>query len=185
MINKIIHIFKDSSGSFEGQETGERVSLLLRRHPVVAYMRIGVFFLGLLAPIFVGLIFFSAIFKTDLWPLFFFVSSLWCLAFWFLMFYSLTIYTLNVVIITDRRIIDSDQHGLFNRKVSELHISRVQDVSVHIHGILETFLKFGDLVVQTAGQEMQFVFHEIPHPDKARGVIMQIVADSHARGRHL
>jgi len=185
MINRIVHIFRDSSGSFEGQEHGEDVVLLLRKHPVIAYARISVSLIGLLIPVFIALIFYSAIFKTHLWPLFIFLACLWFLIFWLLMFYSLTIYTLNVVIITDRRIMENEQKGIFNRKVSELHMSRIQDISVHVRGILETFLKFGNLVVQTAAHESQFTFYEIPQPEKVKNTIMKIVTDKHRGDHHL
>jgi len=83
-------------------------------------------------------------------------------------------YTLDVWIVTDRRIIDSTQHGFFNRVVSELHLSRIQDISVSTRGVIQTFLKFGDLQVQTAGTDEKFKFQQIPHPEKVKDVIRKI-----------
>jgi uncharacterized membrane protein YdbT with pleckstrin-like domain len=108
--------------------------------------------------------------------LFLFISSLWYLGFWLLIFYMLAIYTLNTVIITDHRIIESDQRGLFDRKISELHNHRIQDVSTHTNGLIETLLCFGDVTVQTAASEKQFVFRQIPEPETAKDIIMQIAA---------
>ncbi len=85
-------------------------------------------------------------------------------------------YALDVWIVTDRRIIDSTQHGFFNRTISELHLSRVQDISTQTKGIIPTFLKFGDLQVQTAGTEEKFKFFQIPNPGKVKDTIMKLTA---------
>lgn len=176
MIKKLLAIFRDSPNSFEGQEQGEKVVLLLRRHPFIILTRLSFFCLGLLLPIVVGFKFWSDLETLGWLNLFLLLTNLWWLGLWLAIFYSLTIYSLNVVIITDRRIIDSDQRGLFNRKVSELHSHRIQDVSTHTRGMIKTFLGFGDVTVQTAGSERQFVFCDIPEPEKVKDVIMQMNA---------
>ncbi|KKQ77632.1 MAG: hypothetical protein UT00_C0008G0004 [Parcubacteria group bacterium GW2011_GWA1_38_7] len=87
-------------------------------------------------------------------------------------------YTLDVWIVTNRRIIDSAQHGFFNRTISELHLTRIQDISVETRGFVQTILHFGDLQVQTAGTEEKFKFHQIPHPEKVKDEIMKLVSTS-------
>jgi membrane protein YdbS with pleckstrin-like domain len=83
---------------------------------------------------------------------------------------------LDVWIVTDRRIVDSTQKGFFDRTVSELRISRVQNISVKIVGPIETFLHFGDLEIQTAGSSDMFNFSQIPHPERVKDEIMAIVS---------
>lgn len=176
MISKLISIFQDSPNSFDGQEKDERVILLLRRHIFTILAPLALFGMTCLVPIVIGIVF-STYFSTHGWLApFFFISSIWYLGLWLAIFYSLTIYTLDTVIITDHRIIDNDQRGLFYRSVSELHSHRVQDVSTRTNGVIETFLDFGDITVQTAGSEKQFVFYQIPHPVKVKDTIMQTVA---------
>lgn len=104
--------------------------------------------------------------------------------FWLLIFHSLTTWSLTVVIITDKRIIDNEQHGLFNREISELLMPMIQDVSTHTHGIVETMLKFGDIVVQTAASERQFVFKQIPNPEEVKNIIMRMVSTNHMGNQH-
>lgn len=178
MIQSLFDIFQDSTNSFEGQDNDEKVVLLLRRHPFTILIKIAFFVLAALIPIILGAIFGQYLLASHWFNLFLFGSSLWYLALWLAVFYALTIYLLNTVIITDKRLIESEQLGLFNRKISELHHYRVQDVSTHTNGLIETFLKFGDVTVQTAAAEQQFVFHQIPRPDKVKGVIMRT---AHAR----
>ena len=174
MIKTLFSIFRESANSFDGQEKDEEVILLLRRHLFTILLPLALFGLAGFVPVVVGIIFWSYLLAHGWLELFLFISSVWFLGFWLAIFYSLTIYTLDTVIITDRRIIDSDQRGLFNRKISELHGHRIQDVSTHTNGLIETILKFGDITVQTAASEKQFVFHQMPRPERVKDVIMQI-----------
>lgn len=179
MIKPLFSIFSESVNSFEGQKEGEKVLLLLRQHLFNVSVRVGFFGLACLVPIIVGAMFLSYISTYGWLDFFLFVSSVWYLGLWLAIFHALTLYTLNTVIITDSRIIDSDQRGLFNQKISELHSHRIQDVSIHTNGFVETLLHFGDVTVQTAASEKHFVFHQIPRPDRVKDIIMQITASSH------
>ena len=173
-MKSIFSIFKKSTNSFEGEDDDEKVVLLLRRHPFFILTKMSLYLLLGLVPIIAGLVFYPFFFSHNLLVVFFFVSGLWYLFVWLGIFYSLTMYTLDVWIVTDKRIIDSTQHGFFNRTISELHLNRVQDTSVEIKGIVQTFLKFGDLQVQTAGTEEKFKFLQVPKPNKVKDEIMRL-----------
>lgn len=160
------------SERFEGQEPDESIALLLRRHRFVILYPVGFILLLALLPLLVRLSLPSA--STA----FYFLVSLYYLFLWLLLFYKLTLFCLNTVIVTDRRIVENEQNGLFKRKVSELHIHRVQDVSVHVEGIVQTFFNFGDIVVQTAASEREFVFHSIASPEAVKDRIMRAVHNS-------
>lgn len=176
MIKTFFSIFSESSRSFEGQEEGEEVIMLLRRHPFFVTMRLSIYGLGALVPIFVGLTFIDKLLANHLLLVFMALAGIWQLLIWLGIFYTLTMYTLDVVIVTNFRIIDSEQHGLFNRKISELHIERVQDISVETKGLFVTMLHIGDIIVQTAGSEMHFIFHQIPDPERVKDAIMNIAS---------
>lgn len=88
-------------------------------------------------------------------------------------------YILDVWIVTNQRIIDSTQRGFFNRVVSELHVSRIQDVSVSTSGLIQTMFKFGDLQVQTAGTEEKFKFIQIPNPEDVKDEIAKLIEVKH------
>jgi hypothetical protein len=182
MINSILSIFRDSSGTFDGQEAGENIILLLRHHPFNVLVRVGSFGIACLAPIIIGTVAFPYLSENNLVAVFLTLSSAFYMLLWIGIFYSLTLYTLDVMIITNKRIIDHDQHGLFNRSIAGLHLVRVQDVSVHTHGIMETFLKFGDIVIQSAGSEKKFIFPNISDPEKVKNTVMRLVSESIAQG---
>jgi len=81
-------------------------------------------------------------------------------------------YYLDVWVITDKRIIDLEQRGLFSRETSEFLIERVQDVTVETPGFIPTMFDFGNMTIQTAG-EKSFVVHEIPHLHEAKDLILK------------
>ena len=103
------------------------------------------------------------------------------MVFWIVVFKILTLYTLNAVIITNRRIITNEQHAFFSKEMSELRGHRIQDVTIHVTGILETFFGFGDIVVQTAASEKEFNFSKIPNPEKVKDVIMHMAGSIQSR----
>ncbi len=178
-IKSFINLFTQSEDSFEGQEKGEDVILILRKHVFLVYSQLAFYSVSVFVPIIFGLVFRDFISQHGLFSIFIFVSTLWYMFFWIAIFYFLTMYSLNVVVITNRRLIDSSQKGFFNRKISELHLSRVQDISVKTTGIIETTLKFGDIEVQTASEEREFIFRDIPNPEHVKDVIMNLVEKEH------
>ncbi len=173
-IKSFIDLFLSSEDSFEGQERGEDVILILRKHVFVIYSQLLVFFVSICVPAIIGKIFQTFISTNNIFTLFIFLSSMWYLLAWMMMFYSLTMYSLNVVIVTNTRIIDSRQNGFFDRRISELHLSRVQDISVHTSGLMETMFRFGSVEVQTASEERQFIFKQLPNPEHVKDVIMDL-----------
>jgi len=175
-MKSLLSIFTKSTNSFDGEENGERVILLLRRHPFFIIIQLIFLAFLFLIPAIAGAVFLPFLSAHNILSLFLFVFSIWCLFIWSTAFYTLTMYTLDVWIVTDRRIIDSAQHGFFSRTISELHMSRIQDISVQTRGVIQTFLKFGDLHVQTAGTEERFNFSQVPHPEKVKDEIMKLAS---------
>ena len=80
-------------------------------------------------------------------------------------------YYLDVWIVTNTRVIDVEQKGMFRREVSEFMLSRIQDITVEIPSFVATLLHYGNLRVQTAG-EKGFTAYDIPHVDKVKDIIL-------------
>lgn len=80
-------------------------------------------------------------------------------------------YYLDVWIVTNQRIIDVEQIGMFQREVSEFMLNRVQDVTVEIPSFIATLLHYGNLKVHTAG-EQGFTAYDIPHVDEVKEIIL-------------
>ena len=73
---------------------------------------------------------------------------------------------LDIGIVTNDRVVDIDQHGLFSRNVAELDCKVVQDVTADKKGILQTVFNFGSVIIQTAGERPNFEFNGIPRPEE-------------------
>lgn len=80
----------------------------------------------------------------------------------------------DVQIVTDRRIIDVNQNRLFDRQLSELNLEDVEDVSIQISGALPTLFNYGDVVIQTAGERMNFHFQKVPRPREIASIISDL-----------
>lgn len=90
-------------------------------------------------------------------------------------------YYLDVWIVTTERIINIEQHGLFNRTASEMHIALVQDVTADVKGPLHTFLDYGHVYIQTAGQTQRFHFKHVSHPEQIRNTILHLAEEDRIR----
>ncbi len=81
---------------------------------------------------------------------------------------------LDVWTITSDRIINREQHGLFNRVVSELDLARIQDVTAEQKGFFPTIFYYGNVYVQSAGEKERFVFEQIAEPYKIAKIIQKL-----------
>ncbi len=81
---------------------------------------------------------------------------------------------LDVAIITTDRLVHIRQIGLFNRRVSELSLARIQDVSAHMGGYLQSIFQYGTVVVETAGGAPDFVIRNVAKPHVVANTILLI-----------
>ncbi len=88
------------------------------------------------------------------------------------LFVQWTEYYLDVWLVTNRRLIDVNQHSVFNRSVKSLRFERVQDITVEVRGILATLLRFGDVHVQTAGATREIIIKQVREPYSLRKIIL-------------
>jgi len=155
----------------------EKIVLSVRRHwYVVVAESLILFGLAVLPFIILPAIgYLNFKFSGSFSSLYIFLSSLWLLGLWLTFFIFWTNYYLDVWIITNQKIIDIEQHGLFRREISEYRLDHIQDVTVKIPDLLATFFKFGNVEVQTAGATSQtFVIRSAPHPEEVRDLIIKL-----------
>ena len=171
-----------TSYSFEGKKDDEEVVLFLHQHWFTIINKIIVVCLTSLFPFLIIIVFGPYI--TPYLSLFIFLWSAYILFLWFVLFYIITMYMLNSWIVTNERIVDSEQVGFFNRKVAELSLSVVQDVSVTLQGLIPTTLNFGDVIIQSAGRENHFFFDDVPKPQDVKDVIMNLIDKIEDRKEH-
>ena len=157
----------------------EHVVLEVRKHWIVFISQaLGLIFSALLP---FALILLIKIFAPDILTinipgntsaLFLFFYSLWLLALWLSFFISWTKYYLDVWYVTEKRIIAVDQRHIFDRGISNLRFDKIQDVTIDVRGFIPTLLKFGDIKVQTAGEDnFDFSMTTVRRPEEVREVI--------------
>lgn len=167
---------KFSRYHFQGQHENEQVLRVIHRHWFNILMHLtlviacGLFIFGSLA--IVPLIFPDALIGTP--ALFSFIQNTLLLSLWLYGFLVWIDYYLDVWIVTNERIVNIEQKGLFNRHISELRFSKVQDVTSSANGLIATVLNFGDVYVQTAAEQERFVFRQVGDPFAVKDEVMRL-----------
>ncbi len=149
----------------------EKVIIAFHRHWIVVASKLSFASLLLLPPLAALILTPSFEIKTEFVFLVFYLISVYMMAAIFVSFVIWFDYYLDIWIVTDERIIDVEQIGMFRREVSEFMLSRVQDVTVEIPSFMATLLRYGNIRVQTAGQQ-SFAARDIPQPDKIKDIIL-------------
>ena len=103
-----------------------------------------------------------------------FLYYIWLLLLWTVFFIEWTDYYLDVLIITDRRVIEVEQKGFFRREVSTVRLDRIEDITVNVNGVLATFLDYGTIRIQSAAEAREFIIRDVPEPNKVKSVIYNL-----------
>ncbi len=142
---------------FDGQRDDERLLFIFRRHIIA--MRKG--FYLLLIPLVITAIP-MLIWQNNLalyWlPVGGFALGL------ILFFYHFILWYFTIYIVTDQRIRQVTQKGLFGKDVIELHLSKIQNISYNIPGFSGEVFQYGTIVIQTFVGDL--VIHKVEHPDQ-------------------
>ena len=111
----------------------------------------------------------ESLLRTVILALGFVVSSLGLL----MTLITVFLYRSNVVFVTDQKIAEVVYISLFNRRILQLGIGNVEDVSVIQRGILPRIFNYGSLVVETAGESENPAFTYVPNPNINSQIIIQ------------
>ncbi len=164
-MNYFTKLFKQK---FEiGLDEDEKIILEIRRYWIVLLPPILKIFLALFVP---G-IFIDFIFKNIFLLILFLI--------WFAIILGYAIYHgvrwyYDSFIITDKRIIDIDQKGVFSRNVSETTFDKIQDITYEVKGFLGTMLNYGDIAVQTASAQEKIAIKKIANPKQIQDQVISI-----------
>lgn len=77
----------------------------------------------------------------------------------------------TVFIVTDRRVIDCEQKGLFHRVVTEARYDQIDEVSYHIKGFLPTIFRFGSIHLQLHGSAADIYIDQVTRPQRVTDLI--------------
>lgn len=83
-------------------------------------------------------------------------------------------YYSNILIVTERTLIDVNQKTLFIRQISHLHLRQIEDISSEIKGFLPTIFNYGSVIIQTAGAQEYNMIVDIPNPQEIASQILEL-----------
>jgi hypothetical protein len=160
---------------FPGQQEDEEICLVVRQHWLVFSFRLIVWLMFVAILLLSNWVIstYAPVLNTQ--PYINYVNLIKSVYFMFLLLGLLMlwiIYYLNVQIITSKRIVDITQNSLISHTVSELHLSRIEDVTAEVTGVFGTFLDYGNVYVQTAGETERFTFSKVPNPAAIEKMIL-------------
>lgn len=151
---------------FEGQRPDEQVLFVFRRHIIA--MRKGFYLLA--APLVIlsipPLIWQSNL-ELFLLPVAGLILGLILFSYHFIIWYF-TIY-----LVTNQRIRQITQKGIFGKDVVELQLSKIQNISYNIPGFIGEIFGFGTIVIQTFVGDL--VIRYVEHPEKTYNKLQNAV----------
>jgi len=160
---------------FEGQLPGEKVLFVFRRHIIA--MRKG--FYLLLIPLVITAIpplIWQSNLELFLLPVGGLLLGLLFFSYHYMMWYF-TIY-----LVTNQRIRQVTQRGIFGKDVVELRLSKIQNISYNIPGFTGEVLGFGTIVIQTFVGDL--VIRNVEHPEKTYNKLQNAVANAVEQGEY-
>ena len=75
------------------------------------------------------------------------------------------VYRQNEMVLTNEKVIQVQQTSLFDRQVSKLNLSKIQDVTARQDNLIQTIFKYGVLTIETAGEAANYNFPYTPRPN--------------------
>jgi membrane protein YdbS with pleckstrin-like domain len=165
------------------QKSYEKVEYVLRRHPIT-FLPFIILFLVLCSIPVILYFMITSIYPTlveseIVYAVSVLLGSVYYLSVLVFTFTHFIDFYLDVWIVTNDRLVDIEQFGLFSRTISELDLFRIQDVTADIHGFFATIFKYGNLTVKTASTNVNIVFHNVPNPNKIRQEILLLANEDY------
>jgi hypothetical protein len=162
----------DTKKLFPEQHDDETVQFIFRRHIIA--MRKGFYLLAI--PFVIASIPFLLI-PDQLWLFWVAIGGLGVGG--LLFFYHWIGWYYSIFIVTDRRVQQTSQSGLFGKSVIDLNLSKIQNISYNIPGFTGEILGFGTIVIQTYVGDL--VIDKVEHPDKIYVKLQDVLKDNEKR----
>lgn len=163
---------------FSTQDAEENVVLTLRAHPITLVLWVLLAILGMLLPILAGpFLNFLPLNSTQQ----LFIILTWYAFILLFILSNLITWYFNLGIITTRKIIDVDVINILNSHTTETLISRIEEVNNKSKGFLSSLFNYGNIYVQTAGEEQNIEFLNVPYPARIVRMINDLMTQQPPR----
>ena len=155
--------------TFDGQREGEEVVFIFRRHILTA--KKGLFFLIIMSVL--------GILPLIMWPgdsrmfwIFLGAFAIGVLG----ALYSYILWYFSIYIVTNERIRQVVQKGLFRKTVVDLDLDKIHSISLNVPGIFGGIFGYGTIVVQTGVGDL--VISMVSHPKKVHNKLQNAERNS-------
>lgn len=164
--------------NFQAQEEDEEILLILRKHfitnvPWIFFTIVFIILLPILSIInsrflFIDLSFIPSRFITV------FVIFYYLIVFNYL-FINFITWFYNITIVTNKRIVDVDFSHLVYHDVAATKLNLIEEIRYAQTGFIRTFFNYGDLFIQTAGENPNVEALAFPKPNEAIQIIQNLI----------
>lgn len=163
---KVKKELKEGPLVFEGQRENEDILWFSRQHPYV---------FALTGYLLIFVLLFSS------FPLFIFGTTPIAIKF-FLFFLVLVIVVMavkifiwwnTIYVLTNQRVIGIHQSRIFFRRVSEVPLENIQNISHTKEGMPQHLLNYGSVEIQTSGGKIALIIEQIPNPYSVEQQILE------------
>lgn len=89
----------------------------------------------------------------------------------FLFWRAFRLWSHTLFVITDHRLIDIDQRGLFDRVVTESRFDHIDEVSYRMHGVMGTVFQYGTITVKMGGDAPDLLFEHVRKPGRVQNLL--------------
>ncbi len=155
--------------SFDGQREGEEVQFIFRRH--ISTVNKGIFFLIFM----IGL----GIIPMIAWPndsrmFWVFIGAI--VVGLFGLGYAYMLWYFSFYIVTNKRIRQINQKGLFKKNVVDLGLDKIQSISVSTPGMIAGICGYGIILIQTNVGDL--VISKVPNPTRIHNKLQNIAMEA-------
>jgi uncharacterized membrane protein YdbT with pleckstrin-like domain len=84
----------------------------------------------------------------------------------------------TALIVTDQRLVDIDQHGFFNRLITEVDLNEVEEISFKVKGLVATIFRFGSVLIRTAGERADIFLRHVHQPIKLHHLLNDLMEET-------
>lgn len=166
--------YRPDNVSFDTQDDGEKIVLLLRAHPITNIPWILAACLLALAPSILTLAPFLSFLPGNFQ---FVVLLMWYLIVAAFVIESFLGWFFNIYIVTDERVVDIDFINLIYKEDSHANLEDVQEIKASVGGVVGTMFNFGNVSMQTAGAHPTIEFGNVGDPASVVKITRQLQED--------
>ena len=81
----------------------------------------------------------------------------------------------NVYLVTDERVVDVDFYSLLYKQISDAGLEKIQDITYRVKGLAGSLINYGDILIQTAGEQPNIEFEAVPQPAEVVKILNELI----------